>query len=215
MSSLWMEPLLTPRSSYPGTVRFFSGVRKRLCGLVLRWLRCVISQKRRETLFNQSVWALCLLDQSGAKLKQLTFPALASGYMFSRPRQRLHVFSPLSQVICWLWSWLAYDDICCHSHWFNNNFFYDGNRSNTKVFSLGKYLSTSLMLSDTDDDSDAESTVFEVKKRSMNGSVNGYIRKDTWYRMHTGIPKYHSLLLPVSDLQCFTWTIPVWQGQRW
>lgn len=43
----------------------------------------------------------------------------------------------------------------------------------------GKYLSTSLILSDTDDDSDDESTVFEVKKRSMNGSVNGYIRKDT------------------------------------
>lgn len=43
----------------------------------------------------------------------------------------------------------------------------------------GKYLSTSLMLSDTDEDSDAESTVFEVKKRHMNGSVNGYIRKDT------------------------------------
>ena len=44
----------------------------------------------------------------------------------------------------------------------------------------GKYLSTSLILSDTDDDSDDESTVFEAKKRSMNGSVNGYIRKDTW-----------------------------------
>ncbi|KAL9963286.1 hypothetical protein ACROYT_G032471 [Oculina patagonica] len=43
----------------------------------------------------------------------------------------------------------------------------------------GKYLSTSLMLSDTDDDSDAESTVFEARKRTMNGSVNGYIRKDT------------------------------------
>lgn len=43
----------------------------------------------------------------------------------------------------------------------------------------GKYLSTSLMLSDTEDDSDAESTVFEAKKRHMNGSVNGYIRKDT------------------------------------
>lgn len=35
------------------------------------------------------------------------------------------------------------------------------------------------MLSDTDEDSDAESTVFEVKKRHMNGSVDGYIRKDT------------------------------------
>ncbi len=35
------------------------------------------------------------------------------------------------------------------------------------------------MLSDTDDDSDAESTVFEARKRTMNGSVNGYIRKDT------------------------------------
>ena len=44
---------------------------------------------------------------------------------------------------------------------------------------VGKYLSTSLILSDTDDDSDDESTVFEAKKRSMNGSVNGYIRKDT------------------------------------
>ncbi|RMX60279.1 hypothetical protein pdam_00021444 [Pocillopora damicornis] len=43
----------------------------------------------------------------------------------------------------------------------------------------GKYLSTSLMLSDTGDDSDAESTVFEAKKRHMNGSMNGYIRKDT------------------------------------
>lgn len=43
----------------------------------------------------------------------------------------------------------------------------------------GKFLSTSLMLSDTDDDSDDESTVFEAKRRSMNGSVNGYIRKDT------------------------------------
>jgi len=46
-------------------------------------------------------------------------------------------------------------------------------------FFAGKYLSTSLILSDTDDDSDDESTVFEAKKRSMNGSVNGYIRKDT------------------------------------
>lgn len=35
------------------------------------------------------------------------------------------------------------------------------------------------MLTDTDDDSDAESTVFEARKRTMNGSVNGYIRKDT------------------------------------
>jgi len=50
---------------------------------------------------------------------------------------------------------------------------------NFSYFSPGKYLSTSLMLSDTDEDSDAESTVFEVKKRHMNGSVNGYIRKDT------------------------------------
>ena len=35
------------------------------------------------------------------------------------------------------------------------------------------------MLSDTDVDSDDESTVFEAKKRGMNGSLNGYIRKDT------------------------------------
>lgn len=43
----------------------------------------------------------------------------------------------------------------------------------------GKFLSTSLILSDTDVDSDDESTVFEAKKRGMNGSLNGYIRKDT------------------------------------
>lgn len=52
-------------------------------------------------------------------------------------------------------------------------------KRNVIEFFAGKYLSTSLILSDTDDDSDDESTVFEVKKRSMNGSVNGYIRKDT------------------------------------
>jgi len=50
---------------------------------------------------------------------------------------------------------------------------------NLFTFPPGKYLSKSLMLSDTDEDSDAESTVFEVKNRHMNGSVNGYIRKDT------------------------------------
>ena len=37
------------------------------------------------------------------------------------------------------------------------------------------------MLTDTDVDSDNESTVFEAKKRGMNGSLYGYIRKDTWY----------------------------------
>lgn len=39
----------------------------------------------------------------------------------------------------------------------------------------------SLMLSDIDDDSDDEFIVFEVKRWSMNGFVNGYIRKDMWY----------------------------------
>lgn len=52
-------------------------------------------------------------------------------------------------------------------------------KRNVIEFFAGKYLSASLILSDTDDDSDDESTVFEAKKRSMNGSVNGYIRKDT------------------------------------
>ena len=57
---------------------------------------------------------------------------------------------------------------------------------NLFTFPPGKYLSKSLILSDTDEDSDAESTVFEVKKRHMNGSVIGYIRKDTWYTVPTG-----------------------------
>ena len=35
------------------------------------------------------------------------------------------------------------------------------------------------MLTDTDVHSNEESTVFEAKKRGMNGSLNGYIRKDT------------------------------------
>ncbi|KAM7429253.1 hypothetical protein ABFA07_019869 [Porites harrisoni] len=55
----------------------------------------------------------------------------------------------------------------------------DDKLESMEMLPKGKYLSTSLILSDTDDDSDDESTVFEVKKRSMNGSVNGYIRKDT------------------------------------
>lgn len=40
------------------------------------------------------------------------------------------------------------------------------------------------MLSDMDEDSDVELIVFEVKKWYMNGLVNGYIRKDMWYRVN-------------------------------
>ena len=106
------------------------------------------------------------------------FSALSTIESFSRAfLSQSHVFSCLSLVFMLALSCQSH--FCCHSATRSAITLVLVLQSTLFVFPPGKYLSTSLMLSDTDEDSDAESTVFEVKKRHMNGSVNGYIRKDT------------------------------------